>query len=64
MSNDIITDFLNSNGLENHIDHIVKYRHKLNTDVPYTLEHILEDFCEFMEMRAWDITLNDGLEDE
>jgi hypothetical protein len=64
MSNDIINDFLNSNGLENHKNHIVKVRHKLDKEIPYTLEHILEDFREYMEMRAWDVTLMDGLEDD
>jgi hypothetical protein len=62
--NELIIDFLNSNGLIDQKDHIVKVRQKLDGDTPYTLEHILEDFCEFIEMRDWDVTLNDGLDDE
>ena len=62
--NELIIDFLNSNGLIDQKDHIVKVRKKLDGDIPYTLEHILEDFCEFIEMRDWDVTLNDGLDDE
>ncbi len=62
--NELIIDFLNSNGLIDQKDHIVKVRQKLDGDIPYTLEHILEDFCEFIEMRDWDVTLNDGLDDE
>ena len=62
MSN-LIIDFLASNGLENHINHVVKVRHKLGNDIPYTLEHILEDFTEYMEFRGWDSTLNDGLDE-
>ncbi len=62
--NDLVIDFLKSNGLENHINHVVKVRHKLDKEIPYTLEHILEDFCEYMEMREWDVTLMDGLEDD
>ena len=46
---DEITAFLEANGLDGYEDHVVKTRHKLNTDVPYTLEHVLEDFYEFIK---------------
>jgi len=44
-----IRDFLESNGLEQHANLIVKYRSKIYRDVPVTLQDILEDFYEYLK---------------
>lgn len=46
---DEIAAFLESNGLDGYEVHIIKWREKLGTSVPYTLEHVLEDFYEFIK---------------
>jgi hypothetical protein len=49
MERDEIAAFLEANDLGGYEAHVIKTRHKLNTDVPYTLEHVLEDFYEFIK---------------
>jgi hypothetical protein len=46
----MIQDFLEGNGLEQHANTLIKMRHKMWVDVPVTLQTVLEDFYEYIKI--------------
>ena len=47
----MIQDFLEGSGLEQHADTLIKVRHKMWVDVPVTLQTVLEDFYEYIKIQ-------------
>ena len=47
----MIQDFLEGNGLEQHANTLIKMRHKMWVDVPITLQTVLEDFYEYIKIQ-------------
>jgi len=51
----LIQDFLEGSGLEQHADTLIKVRHKMWVDVPVTLQTVLEDFYEYLKLHSNEI---------